>query len=415
MFWGFRIGSLFGIPIKLDVTFLFILPVFAYLIAVQIGDVVPVLNDILGTSMAVDPLTTGYTPFVLGLIAALGLFASVLLHELGHSLTAMRYGFPIESITLWLLGGVAQLSEMPQNWRQELAIAIMGPVVSVALGVAFYASAVGMPSIVSATPGVEMGTVPADGLLFVLAYLGIINVALAAFNMLPGFPMDGGRVLRALLARNRPYHEATAQAATVGKLFALGLALFGIFAGAWLLAAIAVFIYIAASGEARYTAVRFALEGRTAGDLMTPAKDVDTVEATETLEDLVRLMFERRHVGYPVTRNGQVEGIVTLDDVRSVPPERRRDTRVEEVMSTELQTIDRDAPASDALDALQRRRIGRLIVTDETGSFTGLLTRSDIVHALDVGDLRAEMQGVEDDREPRPPTRHPGEVEGPHW
>lgn len=119
MFKSFRIGFLFGIPIKLDVTFLLILPVFAWIIAIQIADLVPMRNAVLGTGIAVEPLTTGSTPWLLGTAAAIGLFASVLLHEFGHSLVAIRYGLPIDSITLWLLGGVAQLSDQPTDWRLQ--------------------------------------------------------------------------------------------------------------------------------------------------------------------------------------------------------------------------------------------------------------------------------------------------------
>ncbi|MCL7417269.1 MAG: site-2 protease family protein, partial [Halalkalicoccus sp.] len=131
MFKSFRIGSLFGIPIKLDVSFLLILPIFAWLIGAQIELLVGPLNAVFGTGLDAADLTTGYRPWLLGLAAALGLFAGVILHELGHSLVAIRYGFPIDSITLWIFGGLAQLSEQPEDWKQELLIAIAGPIVSV--------------------------------------------------------------------------------------------------------------------------------------------------------------------------------------------------------------------------------------------------------------------------------------------
>jgi len=249
----FRIGSAFGIPIQLDLTFLLVLPLFAWIIGTQVAQTADLLNRSLGTGLDPALLTGGSLVWVLGVVAAVGLFTGVVLHELGHSVVAIRYGFPIDSITLWLFGGVAQLTEMPEDWKQELAIAVAGPIVSVALGVLSYAAFVVLP-------GTESTIV--ESARFVFAYLALMNVALAIFNMLPGFPMDGGRVLRALLARNRPYARATKIAAEVGKVFAIMLGLFGLFvAGNIFLAGLAFFIYIGAAGEARETSMRADLEG----------------------------------------------------------------------------------------------------------------------------------------------------------
>ena len=200
----FRIGSAFGIPIQLDLTFLLVLPLFAWIIGTQIEQTADLLNRSLGTGLDPALLTDGSLVWVLGIVAAVGLFTGVVLHELGHSLVAIRYGFPIESITLWLFGGVAQLTEMPEDWKQELAIAVAGPIVSVVLG--------GLSYLVFAVLPPTQSTV-VEAARFVFAYLALMNVALAIFNMLPGFPMDGGRVLRALLARTRPYARATTIAA----------------------------------------------------------------------------------------------------------------------------------------------------------------------------------------------------------
>ena len=217
----FRIGSAFGIPIQLDLTFLLVLPLFAFLIASQVGLWTGTLNDIWAANLDPALLSTGALPWVLGTLAALGLFAGVVLHELGHSLVAMRYGFPIESITLWLFGGIAQLTEMPEDWKQELYIAVAGPAVSIGLGVLSYVGFVLVPG---------GHSLVVDSARFLLGYLALMNVALAVFNLLPGFPMDGGRVLRALLARTRPHAQATQIAAEVGKGFAILLGLFGLLA-----------------------------------------------------------------------------------------------------------------------------------------------------------------------------------------
>jgi len=176
--------------------------------------------------------------WLLGLAAAIGLFVGVVLHELGHSLTARRYGFPIESITLWLFGGIASFSEMPEDWRQELNIAVAGPIVKHS----------GRRRLLRA---LRRHPESLDGARFVLGYLAVLNVALAIFNMLPAFPMDGdGCYLRALLARSQPYAQATQQAASIGKLFAVLMGLFGLFSGNIILIGVAFFVYIAASSEA---------------------------------------------------------------------------------------------------------------------------------------------------------------------
>ncbi|MFP8888187.1 CBS domain-containing protein [Natrialbaceae archaeon A-CW2] len=367
---SFRIGSLFGIPIKLDITFLLILPVFAYLIGLQIEPVAAILNETMNAGISTEEITTGMTPWILGLTAAIGLFVGVVLHELGHSLTAQRYGFPIESITLWLLGGLAALSEMPEDWKQELNIAIAGPIVSVLVGVASY-------GLFLATPA-EL-----DGIRFVLGYLAVLNVALAIFNMVPAFPMDGGRVLRALLARNRPYARATQQAASIGKLFAIIMALFGLFTNIFLIA-VAFFVYIAASSESRQVTMKAAFEGVSVRDIMTPAGSLHTVMPGTSVADLIRRMFSERHTGYPVIDDGHLVGLVTLSDARDIKPVERDAFTVADVMSTDLKTIEPDADAMTALERMQKDDIGRLLVMDRHGDLVGLITRTDLMTAMNI-------------------------------
>lgn len=375
MFKSYRIGSLLGIPIKLDITFLIILPIFAWVIAIQVEELIEILNMTMGTTIPVEPMTEGSMPWILGIVAAIGLFLCVLLHELGHSVAAIRYGFPIDSITLWLLGGVAQLTEQPTNWREELVIAIAGPIVSIGLGVGLWLTVFVIPTTMEAT-------------LFVVSYLALMNIILAAFNMLPGFPMDGGRVLRALLARNQPFAVATAQAARIGKLFAIALGLFGLFAMSFILIAIALFIYIAATGEARYTAMRSAVEGITVRDVMTPGDKLDVVTPEMTIEQLLELMYEQRHTGYPVVDREGIVGIVTLDDVQGVSPEDRGRVQVTNVMTTDLTTVHVDEEAIEAIEAMQRANIGRIIVLDDHDQMAGLITRTDLMRALSIGALR---------------------------
>lgn len=372
----FRIGSAFGIPIQLDLTFLLVLPLFAWIIGTQITQTAELLNDSLGAGLDPALLTGGNLVWVLGVVAAVGLFTGVVLHELGHSLVAIRFGFPIDSITLWLFGGVAKLTEMPEDWKQELAIAVAGPIVSVALGVLSYLLFVILPGTTS---------VAVESARFVFAYLAVMNIALAVFNMLPGFPMDGGRVLRALLARTRSYARATQIAAEVGKIFAIMLGLFGLFvAGNIFLAGLAFFIYIGAAGEARETTMRADLEGVQVRDVMTPENRVTTVTPDMSVRELIGTMFRERHTGYPVEVNGEVVGLVTLEDARAVREVERDAYTVSDVMTTDLVTVAPEMDVMDALSQLQDNSVGRLIVTDVDGEFRGLLTRTDVMTALSI-------------------------------
>ncbi|SHH14467.1 CBS domain-containing protein [Halobaculum gomorrense] len=367
---GIRVGRVAGIPIQLNWTFLLILPLFAYLIGSQVGEFAGIVGDTFGVAIPAAALTGGSLPWVLGTAAAVGLFVSVLLHEFGHSLTAMHYGYEIESITLWLFGGVASFEEMPEDWKQEFTVAIMGPAVSVALGIVAYAVLVG----VSLPPTVA----------FVVGYLALMNLVLAAFNMLPGFPMDGGRVLRALLARKRPHARATQIAAEVGKVFAFLLGLFGLFGGNWLTVGLAFFIYIAASSEAQQTTMRAAFEGVSVDDIMTPRENLHTVSPDDSVAELMERMFRERHTGYPVLKNGTLVGMVTLEDAQGVREVERDAYTVEDVMENDIASVTREADAVTALETMQQRSVGRLVVVDGDGALVGLISRTDLMTAFNI-------------------------------
>ncbi|QKY21212.1 CBS domain-containing protein [Halolamina sp. CBA1230] len=371
---GIRLGSIFGIPIKLDATFLLILPVFAYLIGTDVTTLVEqVFNPTFGAGIDPAVLTQGYTPFVLGAAAAVGLFACVLLHELGHSVVAMYHGYEIDSITLWLLGGVAQFTEMPEDWKIEFQVAVAGPIVSVTLGVLGYAGFT-----LVAGGGQPIAT-------FLLGYLMLANVVLAAFNMLPGFPMDGGRVLRALLARTRTHARATQIAAEVGKGFAVLLGLLALFSGPnLLLLALAFFIYIGAAGEAQQTVLKAAFQGVTVGDVMTGEADLHTVSPDDSVADLMSRMFHERHTGYPVVENGDLVGMVTLGDAQSVDEVERDAMRVDDVMATDIYTATPETDAMNALQTMQQEGIGRLPVVDADGELCGIISRTDLMTAFDI-------------------------------
>lgn len=374
---SFRIGSLFGIPIRLGVSFLLVVPVLAYLIGTELEAIVELLNAMFGMGIASETLAGGMLPWLLGLAAALGLFVSVLLHELGHSLVARRYGLDTEAITLWFLGGLAQFTELPDDWRHEFVIAIAGPVVSVVLGLLCYVAVVSLPADLSAV-------------LFVLGYLAVLNVVLAAFNMLPGFPMDGGRIFRAVLSRNRSRLEATRIAAAVGKGFAILLGIVGILTFNIFWIAIAFFIYLAAAGETRQVFVEAAFGELIVEEIMTPRSELDTVSPETSLSDLLDRMIRERHTGYPVLEGGELVGIVTLEDVQERAPE-GRDGTVRDIMSTELVTVPRDDEATNVFRTLQREDIGRVLVTEDDGSLAGLISRTDLMTVFEIAQTSQSM------------------------
>ncbi|MFB6127190.1 MAG: CBS domain-containing protein [Halolamina sp.] len=383
---GIRLGSLFGIPIRLGVTFLLVLPLFAWLIGSDVGNLAGLLNRTLApaTTLNAGALVDGSLRWLLGTAAAVGLFVCILFHEFGHSLVAIRYGYGIESITLWLFGGVARFEETPENWRHELLVALAGPVVSVALGAVGYAAFLAVP-------------VGRDPIRFLAGYLALMNVALAAFNMLPGFPMDGGRVLRALLARSRSHARATQIAAEVGKGFAFLLGIAGLFTNLWLIA-LAFFIYIGASSEAQQTVMKAAFEGVSVADVMTGQRALQTVAPGTSVAELMERMFAERHTGYPVVDDGRLVGMVTLDDAREVRDVERDAYTVAEVMSREVASV---TPEADAMDALQRMRsedVGRLPVIDTNGDLVGIISRTDLMTAFDIIQSTGSTESVQRSR-----------------
>lgn len=368
---GLRIGTVVGIPVRLNWTFLIVLPLFAYLIGSEVETIAGVMNETLGAGIDTAAVGVGATPWLLGLAAVLGLFGGVLLHEFGHSLVAMRYGYEIESITLWLLGGLASFTEFPEDWKHEFWIAVAGPIVSLGVGAVCYGVFVLAPA-------------GSDALLFVFSYLAVLNVVLAGFNMLPAFPMDGGRVLRALLARSQPHAQATQRAAGVGKVFAFLMGVFGLLTFQLLLIVLAFFIYIAASGEAQQTTLKAVFEGVTVADVMTPHDRLHTVTETTSVADLMSRMFEERHTGYPVMDGGDLVGMVTLEDAREVREVERDAYRVEDVMETDIASVTAGTDAMSALQVMQEHGVGRLPVLDADGELVGLISRSDLMTAFNI-------------------------------
>jgi len=370
---SFTIGRVLDIPIRINLSLLLFVPLLVWLIAGQIELYGDVVNAVSPTTVDVEPLTEGSTPWVIGLTAALGLFVGVLLHELGHSVAAMRYGIGIASITLWIFGGLARMEDLPEDWGIEFWVALAGPLTSVGIAVVCYLALFAIPS---SAPAI---------VIFVVAWLAVINLTLAIFNMLPAFPMDGGRIFRALLARNRPYVEATAIAAKTGRFFGIAMVLLGVLQFAPLLVLVGFFVYVAAGAESRVVTLRDLLKDVTAGDLLR--EDASSVTTDTTVQALLGRMFEDRQTGYPVLDDGQLVGLVSLAGLRSVPAADRSTTTVADVMTPEPPTAAPDAPAFDVLELLATTGADRVVIVEDGPDgvrLRGTLDNQSIVDYIDL-------------------------------
>ncbi len=354
-----QIGKVMGIPIKLHITFLIILPIFVLVFA---NSPAP-----FGFSV-VESITLRY---VFGGLAAVSLFGCVILHELGHSYVALKNGVRIKNITLMLFGGVASMEEIPRNPKIELKMAMAGPGVSLMLAVIFTL----LYSLVRPVVG---GDSPISILLHLL---GALNVVLGIFNLIPAFPMDGGRLLRAYLATRMSYINATRNAVYVGKMFAFAMGIFGLMMLHPFLILIAFFVYIGASEEGEATEIATTLDDVKVSDVMT--RNVISVPPTMTVSKLVDLMFKEKHMGYPVVDEAwkSVKGIVTFSDVQKIPRERRDITSVEEIMTRDVLSIVPDDDAFTALKTMSQREVGRLLVM-ENGAIVGIVSRTDLIKSI---------------------------------
>ncbi|HMK48148.1 MAG TPA: CBS domain-containing protein [Methanocella sp.] len=357
-----KIGSVLGIPIRLHFTFLLVLPLLAFSFAEGPSSIH------LGFSAVSDP----FLRYSLGTASAILLFVCVIVHEIAHSYVAKRNNIKINDITLYLFGGVSAMEEVPRNPSVEMRMAIVGPLTSIVLGVICGVAYLGLPGLMAS---------PAIGItVYLLAYM---NLMLGIFNIIPAFPMDGGRVFRALLAMRMPYIAATRWAVFTGKMFAYLLGIIGLFmglSGIWLII-IAFFIYVAAGEEERSTVTSVMLEGMKVRDIMS--KNVDTVDAGSTVSSCLHTMFERKHLGYPVLDGGKMIGIITLADVSRVPETARDHTLVRGVMTRNVITLKPDDDAVVALQKISQFKVGRIVVMDGD-RITGIVSRSDIVRALEL-------------------------------
>lgn len=382
---GLRIARIAGIDVVLDWSLLLIF----MLITLSLGA---------GVFPAWHPQWSAALSWMTGLGAAVMFFASVLAHELSHALAGRTQGIEIRRITLFMFGGMAQMSKEPQQWRAELLMAAAGPLTSLALGILFLLlAATQTGSIAVDLEHPEEMLASLGPLATLLLWLGPVNIILALFNLVPGFPLDGGRILRALLwGITGDLHRSTRWASDMGRGFAWFLVLVGaamilglrvpVFGGGlvnglWL-AFIGWFLHNAALTSYRQLLIRESLEDVPVARLMRTA--VEEVDPGMAVSELIEEHFMRSDQrAYPVTEAGRFIGLVCLQDIRSVSAADRALTRVDQIMTPagRLAVLAPHEDAADALFRLAQADVNQLPVVEQ-GRFIGMLQRDDILKWL---------------------------------
>jgi Zn-dependent protease/CBS domain-containing protein len=364
---GFRIATIRGIPIRIHFSFLLVLPLIAYgfgrafVEAARLADVPP--EELHGS------------PFVWGLGIAVALFLSVLVHELAHSLYALHRGGRVREITLLMIGGVSQIEQLPKSARHEAVMALVGPLASLVLGAVLYLlyRAAGEASF---------------NVRFALFHLGTLNLFLGVFNLLPAFPMDGGRILRSLLAGKMGTVRATRIASRVGKGFAVLFGIWGFLTFNMLLLLIAFFVFVGADAESRAVMVKSLLGRWHVQDLMRT--QVSTVPADLSVHEAAERMLDEHRLAFAVTDGGRCVGVLTLDAIQAVPPERRRDTAARDV-AFKTPPLAPSEEAAKAFQIMSATDAPEIAVADG-GRLVGTISREDIVRELKLNELAATQR-----------------------
>jgi Zn-dependent protease/CBS domain-containing protein len=367
MFSSIRVARVFGIDIEINLSWLLILALVAWTLSDR------VFPDQYAWSR--------FAYWTVGTAAALLLFVTVLVHELAHALVARRRGLEVPRITLFIFGGVSHMSRQPQTAGEEFAIAAAGPATSLVIAAL---------TLIAGWATIDVN----EKLSGILIYLGTVNVALAVFNILPGFPLDGGRVLRAIAwRRTGSFRRATTIASRVGELFGYGLLLIGVLIllagyiidGVWMLF-IGWFLLNAAQAEAQNMQLETILGKLRARDVMHV--EFDTVTPGLSLQDVVDdHMLARGDRAVVVSHGDSVLGILTVTDIRRVPRHEWASTPVQGAMTArdKVATVTADAKATDVLRLVSERRIHQVPVIDE-GRMVGIVTRRELLDRLQLAE-----------------------------
>ncbi|MBI5585091.1 MAG: site-2 protease family protein [Deltaproteobacteria bacterium] len=367
---SWQLGTVMGIPIRVHFSWLLVFGLITWSLSTQYFP-------------AAAPELLWFSYWINGLLAALLLFGSVAFHELAHSWVARRYGMNISGITLFIFGGVSELEGEVPNPRAEFRIAVVGPLSSLFLAGLFFLLA-------RQTAG--------GGIQALFFYLARINLILGIFNLIPGFPMDGGRVLRAAIwSRKKDFFQATRKASGIGQKFGLFLIIFGIFSlfgrmpgGLWLML-IGWFLYTAAQASYQQATLQQSLAGVKVKDIIT--RDLVTLPATMSLEEAVSEYFLKHGFGgFPVMTNGRFLGFITLKEIKNIRREEWGSVTVSElaVLPGEKGEVTLEDEAMKSLELMIKEDKGRIAVLDR-GAFVGMITRNGIARFLQI---KKEMAGM---------------------
>jgi Zn-dependent protease/CBS domain-containing protein len=363
---SFKIGRLSGIDVKVHWTFLLLLIFFGF------------------RGYQSEQSLTGALVSIAVIVA---LFVCVLLHEFGHSLVAKRLGIEVPDITLLPIGGVARLKALPEKPMDEVKIAIAGPLVNVVLAPMFLGvgALLGYGQLGSVNP--LLGRVDSAG--EVLVYLGFLNIFLVVFNLIPAFPMDGGRVLRGLLATRLGAMRATDISSAVGQVFAVAFFLLGLLGGNLILALIAVFIFFGASGETQMVRQREMMRGLVVSDVMGKRPRLETVTPYHSVGHVLDSVIHGYQEDFPVLGDDErLGGMLTRQEIFSAARSPDSSRSVGDLMRTEFPTISPDADLFGDGGQLLRESGLRAIPVTEGGKLVGMLTVDDVGQARLLRDLR---------------------------
>ncbi len=355
-----RIGRLFGIGVFVHWSFWLLIGFVIYLHAAQGATLWQIAE---------------------GVALVLSIFACVVLHECGHALAARRYGIGTRSITLMVIGGIASLERMPRKPSQELVVAVAGPMVNVVIaGVLFVGLLLVRGHVRQDEALLQAGGAYFDKLMW-------INVILVVFNMIPAMPMDGGRVLRALLAMKFGYERATRASARLAQTLAIGFAIFGLLEHNPFLIIIGVFVFFGASAEAQMAISRSAIESLKVSRAMMP--DYLVIEPGARISDAIEALVTSRQSAFPVMEGEEVIAMLTREHIHKAAEAGEENAPVTDYADRDFLRVSPDEPLVDAVDRLQQAEKGAALV-EENGSPVGILTREGVGELIS---LRASFKG----------------------
>ncbi len=351
MRWSFPVGRLFGIPIRIHYTFILLLLFIWYVESTMLGP------------------RAGFQAVSFWVL----IFLCVLLHEFGHSLVAKSYGLTIASILLLPIGGVSQIVELPREPAREVAITIAGPIVNFLLaGLLLIVGEIIDPSLRFSTISLEGGNL--------IVNLFWANALLGLFNIVPAYPMDGGRILRGMIAMRKDYSEATRLAADVGKLLAIGFIVIGFFYNWWLIL-IGIFVFSGASSEAEAAALSSSLSEIPVRNLMIT--DYRTISPNEPFTAVVEKSLHTFQNDFPVVSDGRFVGILTRSSVIEALHHRMHESKVGDIARSSFPTIQPDEMAADALSRMRTSRV-TVAPVEKDGTLLGIITIEKLLEASDI-------------------------------